>query len=82
MKVSELIELLEQCDPDKEIRLATQPNYPLAFSLGGVYDPESAEPWDEDEPADKGDTSLVWLLEGTQSRDPYSVPRDAWDSPL
>lgn len=80
MKVSELIELLDECDPDKEIYLATQPNYPIAYKLGGLYDPENAEPWDEDSPsAESMDTSRVWLLEGTQANDPYSVPRDAWE---
>lgn len=79
MKVSELIEVLSRCDPDKEIRLATQPNYPLAFHLRGVYDPDTAEPWDEDTPKDE-DASKVWLVEGAQAQNPYEVPRDAFDA--
>jgi len=79
MKVSELIELLSDSDPDKEVYLATQPNYPLAFKLRGVYDPETAEPWDEDSQPRDEDQTKVWLVEGSQAPNPYSVPRDAFD---
>ena len=79
MKVSELIEILSDCAPDKEVRIATQPNYPLAFHLSGVYDPETAEPWDEDDTAGDADTTTVWLVEGSQTQNPYDVPRDAFD---
>lgn len=33
MKAAELIEILSGVDPESEIRLATQPNYPLCHSV-------------------------------------------------
>lgn len=36
MKVHELIAILEDCDPEAEVLLATQPHYPLEFRLAGV----------------------------------------------
>lgn len=36
MTVSELIELLEQHNPDAEVRLATQPHWPLQFDAADV----------------------------------------------
>jgi hypothetical protein len=39
MNMQELIELLEDCDPEAEVRLAHQPGWPLAFELRGVAAP-------------------------------------------
>lgn len=36
MKVSDLIELLSDCDPEAEVRLAHQPRYPLEFGVSEV----------------------------------------------
>lgn len=39
MNITELIELLTEVaesNPDAEVRLATQPNWPLAYHVGGV----------------------------------------------
>lgn len=36
MKVSELIELLQEMNADDEVRIGTQPNYPIAVSIAGV----------------------------------------------
>ena len=45
MTVQELIELLEDCLPEAEIRLASQPGWPLAFQLHGVVpDEDTASP--------------------------------------
>lgn len=36
MNVQQLRDLLSQMDPGDEVRIATQPNYPLAFHVAGV----------------------------------------------
>lgn len=36
MTVQELIEQLEQLNPDAEVRFAHQPNYPLWCHIGGL----------------------------------------------
>ena len=77
MKLSTLIEILEEIQEnyphdDPEVRLATQPTYPLAAGLSGVYF------------GDHEETPKVWLNEGVLPYDenPYSVPRDAWDDEI
>ena len=40
MTVKELMELLEEQDPEAEVRLMEQPNWPFEYSLGNrIYDP-------------------------------------------
>jgi hypothetical protein len=36
LTVVELITLLEDCDPDAQVRLAHQPAWPLQFTLAGI----------------------------------------------
>ena len=36
MKVQELIEMLEECDPNAEVRYASQPSYPFENSIREV----------------------------------------------
>jgi hypothetical protein len=36
MKVSDLISLLEECDPEAEVRLMTQQNYPFEHRVLGI----------------------------------------------
>lgn len=36
MNVRQLIELLSEMNPGDEVRIATQPTYPLAFHIAGV----------------------------------------------
>ena len=38
MKVSELLELLEDVDGDAEVRLAFQPSWPLQYRIGEVVE--------------------------------------------
>lgn len=38
MRVHELKALLSSLDDDAEVRLATQPSWPLAFHVAGVWD--------------------------------------------
>lgn len=74
MTVRELIEALQVMDYDAEVRLATQPHWPLAFSVRGVV----ADEWVNDE-----DTAepVVWIVEGNHpsQASPYA-PSDAWSA--
>ena len=82
MTVNDLIEILQNAAEDghgeRKILVAEQPNYPLAARFEGVYVEG------EEEAEDKGETAAVWLVSGpnTSSRNPYSVPRDAWDDAI
>jgi hypothetical protein len=49
MNVAELIEALEGQDPQAEVRLATQPNWPLAFHLSGVVSQKEIDRGEDDE---------------------------------
>lgn len=36
MTVAELIEILENFDPNMTVNMATQPNYPLEYAIDGI----------------------------------------------
>ena len=84
LTVGELIELLEDHDPDAVVMLAHQPAWPLAEVLAGVV--HSADMNDDldadrdpDEDLPKGDGCL-WLVAGGHAwdRSPYA-PRSVFD---
>ena len=82
MKVSELIELLEEQDPNAEVLVMSQPNWPFELSLAGVTTREEMLRADRDEDGDGDDDdddeeprlergtakSDVFLVEGEQLR--------------
>ncbi len=80
MKVSELIELLEEQDPDAEVLVMMQQNWPFECSLAGVTTREEMLRADRDEDGDGDDDneepriergtakSDVFLVEGAQLR--------------
>lgn len=86
MKVSELIELLEEQDPDAEVLVMMQQNWPFECSLAGVTTRDEmlrADERDDDdgeqvEPRIESGTakSDVFLVEGEQLR--YGS-KTAWD---
>lgn len=87
MKVSELIAILEDCDPEAEVLLATRPNDPREFSVEGVTvreemldgserDGDDSGPSIEDGDGARGNDVL--LIEGEQLR---FGDRDAWAHP-
>ena len=77
MKVSELIELLEEQDPDAEVLVMMQQNWPFECSLAGVTtreemlraDREDRDEDDEEPRLESGTAkSDVFLVEGQQLR--------------
>ncbi|WP_333745998.1 hypothetical protein [Streptomyces sp. IBSBF 2950] len=43
--VADLIEKLEQMDPEAKVRLATQPGYPFEYTIGKVAEAEDGTCW-------------------------------------
>ena len=60
MKVSELIEKLKTCDPDANVVMVTQPNYPMLHEVARATTAEHL-----DEEIDRLPKSTVFLCEGT-----------------
>jgi hypothetical protein len=71
MKVSELIELLEEQDPDAEVLVMSQPNWPFELSLAGVTTREEMLRADRDEDGD--DDEEPRLERGTAKNDVFLV---------
>ncbi|MBK6682919.1 MAG: hypothetical protein IPG45_00470 [Deltaproteobacteria bacterium] len=76
MKVSELIELLEEQDPDAEVLVMSQPNWPFELGLAGVTTREEMLRADREDGDDDEEPRLergtakndVFLVEGEQLR--------------
>ena len=77
MKVSELIELLEDQDPDAEVMIMSQENWPFENAVAGVAVREEFVADDEDCDEDEGEEPRyekgtapndVFLVEGQQLR--------------
>lgn len=67
MTVAELIELLEGENPDALVRVAIQPDYPMAETIGHLT------PVEDDDGAE-----TLWIATVQDREDPYGAPRDAW----
>lgn len=63
MTVIELIEELEQMNPEAEVRFASQPSWPFEYSINSVI--EVNEDGGTEDVRDDGE-SVVYLEEGTQ----------------
>ena len=81
MKVSELIQLLEEQDPEAEVLVMSQQNWPFENACYGVTtraDMLGGEDDDDERPLpDGGAMSDVFIVEGSQLR--YGS-RAAWDT--
>lgn len=73
MKVSELIELLEAQDPDAEVLVMSQPNWPFELSFAGVTTREEMLRADRDEDGDGDDDEEPRLDRGTAKSDVFLV---------
>ena len=75
MTAAELIELLENVDPNAEVRLATQPQWPFEYSVGRALATDDLDT----EQAGPDEENVVWLAAGSQSRYlPGHVAEAAW----
>jgi hypothetical protein len=87
MIVSELIELLQDADPEAEVLVAHQPGWPLQHTVHGVYDAADHEQACDEHDAYECDecdsppvNDHVYLVASDSHPEagPYA-PRDAWD---
>lgn len=77
MTVAELLDLLADADPDAEIRIATQPAYPLRAGVAGVVTDLDGE-INGALPTEPG--RFVWIVatgDHAGDADPYA-PADLW----
>lgn len=82
MNVRDLIAALQDMPADAEVRLATQPNYPVAFTIEGVVSPDALAGEVECEAhgnysCEEGEClgHVVWITEGGHPEDsPYAPP--------
>ena len=89
MKVHELIEILQEMDPEADVFLAVQPGYPFEHSVAGVCQrgdwlddaDDTAQPWADGDRWGASDDQLpkndVLLIDGGQVR--YGA-KAAWDA--
>ena len=77
MTVGELIELLEDFEPETEVRLGTQPEYPLQHSVAGVVHTSQLTANQVMHLAGSDDAEVVWILEGRMAPQPYGT-KDWW----
>ncbi len=59
--VAELIEALEMCNPDAQVRLAEQPSWPFEYSVDRIE-----EVFTDDASPDFPDEGVVYIGEGNQ----------------
>ena len=77
MVVGELIEILQEIADEHgrslDVRIASQPNWPLAFTIGNVRYIEGGE-----QRSGRGDA--VWIADGCHpyGENPYT-PKEAWE---
>lgn len=69
MTVSELLELLDDQDPNAEVRLAFQPRWPLAHTVAGVASGDAVG----------SDGTVVWIGAGDHPADSIYAPTDIFD---
>lgn len=74
MKVSRLIELLQRCDPNANVKIMSQPRYPIEYSVYGIT---ARTEFDDSEFVNDKDLNDVFILEG--DHEAYG-DRNAWDA--
>ncbi len=71
MKVSQLIEILENEDPEATVLLVEQPSWPFEYAISGVVARHEFDEPEDDEcrgPDDDRRANDVFIVEGTQLR--------------
>ena len=83
MKVKELIAVLKELEPNAQVLIASQPNWPFEIELSGVVTRAECDEPDEEGNVAKASTDLpptdVFLVEGQQlrygSKTPFRLAR-------
>ena len=81
MKVKDLLKLLEDADPEAEVRIAVQPSYPLQHRAVGFTSTEDLSVEDVERYAGETEAGAVWILASEGHPDegiPYGA-REWWD---
>ena len=77
MRVHQLIELLSQMNPGDEVRIATQPTYPLQFTVANVVEGDAVVDEYGESALPEG---IVYLATGDHPEDsPYASQR-IWEA--
>lgn len=79
MTVSELIEQLEDFDPDTEVRLGTQPAWPMQFGVAGVVHTSQLDAELVEHLAGDPNAEVVWILEGYVVASQVYGHKDWWN---
>ena len=72
MTVSELIRIPKTCDPDFEVRIASQPRWPMEYHIHDVVETTADEDDiddevdDDDRDDDEPENKVVYIVEGDQ----------------
>lgn len=78
MKVKELMEVLSELEPDAQVLIASQPNWPFEIELAGVVTRAECDEAPE-QPSRDGTPTDVFLVEGQQlrygSKTPFRLAR-------
>jgi hypothetical protein len=75
MKVRELLQCLQKCDPDADVIIASQPNWPIECEVQGATTRKDVVAW-SNAPRDVVRPNDVILVQGEWLQ--YGQ-RDAWD---
>ena len=82
MKVRQLIDLLSEYQADAEVRLVTQPHWPLEHALEGVVSKSEidAHEADDNEDVPEPEVDVVYLLEGSHHGYGRGAAWYAWEN--
>jgi hypothetical protein len=82
VKVLQLIDLLSEYQENAEVRLVTQPHWPLEHGLDGIVSKSEidAHEADDDEDTPEPEIDVVYLLEGSPHGYGRRAAWDAWES--
>ena len=81
MKVKDLLQLLEDADPEAEVRIAVQPSYPLQHRAVGFISTEELSVEEAEEVTGETEAGAVWILASESHPDegsPYGR-REWWE---
>ncbi len=86
MNAEQLMSMLEELDPQTEIRFASQPSWPFEYNIAGVVLASELRGEEEDEVGYRPrhsdpDADVLYLVEGSQlghfTKDPWNCYRRA-----